>query len=80
MADATDLKSVDPKGSCGFESRHRHIPYVLEIKSLSLAILGFLTILTLAAMCGSQQGIDHLLTALRGSVLWDFGIWKSLDI
>jgi hypothetical protein len=23
MADATDLKSVDPKGSCGFESRHR---------------------------------------------------------
>src|ERR1700751_5193363 len=24
MADATDLKSVDPKGSCGFESRHRH--------------------------------------------------------
>jgi hypothetical protein len=21
---ATDLKSVDPKGSCGFESRHRH--------------------------------------------------------
>jgi len=20
----TDLKSVDPKGSCGFESRHRH--------------------------------------------------------
>jgi hypothetical protein len=24
MADATDLKSVDPKGSCGFESRHRY--------------------------------------------------------
>ncbi len=24
MADATDLKSVDPKGSCGFESRRRH--------------------------------------------------------
>ncbi len=28
MADATDLKSVDPKGSCGFESRHRHTSYV----------------------------------------------------
>ena len=25
MADATDLKSVDPKGSCGFESRHRYL-------------------------------------------------------
>ena len=24
MADATDLKSVGPKGPCGFESRHRH--------------------------------------------------------
>jgi hypothetical protein len=23
MADATDLKSVGPKGPCGFESRHR---------------------------------------------------------
>ena len=24
LADATDLKSVDPKGSCGFDSRPRH--------------------------------------------------------
>ncbi len=24
MADATDLKSVGPKGPCGFESRNRH--------------------------------------------------------
>jgi hypothetical protein len=25
MADATDLKSVGPKGPCGFESRHRQM-------------------------------------------------------
>jgi hypothetical protein len=25
MADATDLKSVGPKGPCGFESRHRQV-------------------------------------------------------
>jgi hypothetical protein len=30
MADATDLKSVDPKGSCGFESRHRHQDFKRE--------------------------------------------------
>ena len=27
MADTADLKSADPKGSCGFESHLRHQPF-----------------------------------------------------
>jgi hypothetical protein len=35
MADATDLKSVGPKGPCGFESRHRHqVPERLAGRSM----------------------------------------------
>jgi hypothetical protein len=33
MADATDLKSVDPKGSCGFESRHRYSQFSRRMAS-----------------------------------------------
>lgn len=29
MADATDLKSVEPQGSCGFKSHPRHVVFFI---------------------------------------------------
>lgn len=31
MADARDLKSLIPQGVCGFESRHRQLPWAIYI-------------------------------------------------
>jgi hypothetical protein len=52
MADATDLKSVDPKGSCGFESRHRYIYILFGINILGLGFESFLNVLGRQRMRG----------------------------
>jgi hypothetical protein len=62
MADATDLKSVDPKGSCGFESRHRYTSYIPQNQEIISRNLGLSRRFWPPADCGSKQGIDNLLT------------------
>jgi integrase len=55
MADATDLKSVDPKGSCGFESRHRHRDFRREKASGLGPEAFFLVLLALQGFAGLRR-------------------------
>ena len=68
MADATDLKSVDPKGSCGFESRHRYTSYVPENQEVIVAPPELIPVLALGAFAG-----------LRSAELVRLG-WEDIDL